>query len=202
MSRQARVFGASVIGFAVALGLYLVQTSEAGDAKAHAAEINKIANMLEKGDKAGAEAAAKALAKKLEEIIEVMDLFGLRTKRDGKPGDGIGVGAKPGTFVPDGIEQYLLKISRVGPSAKDVKEPTAFARMAYVAGAIAEVAHAKGWERDQGKKTKKAWATYTKEFRESWSDMVTAAKTKNAKEVKAAAVKMNNSCVGCHGVFK
>ena len=196
MSRQTRVCGFIIVAIAVAIGLYLAPTGRAGDAKVYAAEVNKIADMLEKKDTAGAEKAAQALAKKVEDIVEVMDLFKPRSK------GGIGVGAKAGAVVPDGIEQFLLKIGRDTPTAKEMKDTAALTRMAYVSGAIAEVAHAKVPDKDLGKKTRKAWMGYSKEFRESWSDMVTAAKGKSAAQVKTAAVKMNNSCANCHGVFK
>ena len=195
MSRRTRVCGMLIVMCALSVGLYVAPAGHAGDAKKLAAEVNKIADMLEKGDKAGAEKAATALAKKLEDVIEVMDLFKPRNK------GGIGVG-KPGTVVPDGIEQFLLKIGRDTPTTKEMKDPGALARMAYVTGAIAEVAHAKPPARDLGKKTKKAWMNYAVEFRESWQDMTTAAKSKSAAAVKAAAVKMNSSCANCHSVFK
>src|SRR5262245_22151173 len=56
----------------------------------------KIAEAHAKGDKATTQKGADALAKKVEEIGEVMDEFKLRTK------GGIGVGAAPGAVTPDG----------------------------------------------------------------------------------------------------
>src|SRR6266498_2965556 len=69
------------------------------------AALDKIAQAFEKGDQDSAKAQAKALAKKIEELNDVMHAFKPRTGK-GKI-KGVGVGSKPGVVEPDGIELKL-----------------------------------------------------------------------------------------------
>jgi hypothetical protein len=183
---------------AIAAGLYVTGQSWADtDDKELVAAINKIADALEKGDKAGATKMAQGLAKKLEDLEGVMALFKPRSKK------GLGVGPKAGIIVPDGIEIKLLAIGRDAPSAATLtKEADALARMAYITGAIGEVAAAKGWDRDQGKKTKKNWALFSKEMMEAVPKFAEAAKSKSPNEVKTAAHRLGETCTRCHEIFK
>src|SRR3954468_5169506 len=62
-------------------------------------DVDKIADLLAKDDKAGAKKDAEAVAKKVDEVGEVMHLMALRTKKPPV----FGVGPK-GAVKPDGIE--------------------------------------------------------------------------------------------------
>ena len=158
--------------------------------------ILKIAGLIEKGDTTGAKAMAKTLAKKVEDMDDVMGVFKPRTKK------GVGVGAKPGAIQPDGIELQLNKISRDAPSQNAAnKDAAGFEKMSYVIAAVAEVAMAK-LPKDDGKKKAKDWLKWSKEMREAAPDLATAAKSKSPAEIQKAAMKINNACNSCHSVFK
>jgi len=200
--RQARLWlaGAALLG----LGWVIIQTnsSRAGEDKAAKDGILKIAKALQKGDSAEATKLAAALAKKLdpdEGLHDVMHLFKPRSKK------GLGVGAKPGEILPDGIELKLLKLAdpKQGISAAAVKkEGPALEEMGFVMAAIAEVAMQKPPSKDSGKKTKRDWMTWSKEMRDGAIKLGEAARAQSAPEVKSAAAKLNDSCANCHAVFK
>src|SRR5215204_6462390 len=76
----------------------------------------KIAAAIEKGSDADATKDAKALAKSIEELNDVMHGFKLRTKK------GLGVGSKPGVALPDGIELKLNAIGRDGITPAQLKK--------------------------------------------------------------------------------
>jgi NADH dehydrogenase/NADH:ubiquinone oxidoreductase subunit G len=197
MSTQARLWLLSVALLAVGAGFYLAERGRAGEDKAITDGVNKIADALEKGDKATAEKMAQGLAKKLEDVEALMSLFKPRTKK------GLGVGPKAGAITPDGIEIKLLAIGRDAPTQATLnKEADALVRMAYITAAIGEVAVRKPPDRDMGKKTKKAWVTYSKEMVEAVPQFAAAAKSKSPNEVKTAASKLAGSCNRCHEIFK
>jgi hypothetical protein len=181
----------------LSLGLFL---HLAGDGSAGDPEIKsgivKIAGLIEKGDNSAATAQAKALAKKVEDIDDVMGVFKPRTKK------GVGVGKKPGAIQPDGIELQLNKISRDAPSQISAnKDAEGFEQMAYVIAAVADVAMVKA-PKDEGKKKSKDWVKWAKEMRDAAPELATAAKSKSPAEIQKAATKINNACNSCHSVFK
>ena len=104
--RRVRFFwvaGVSVLAAALAW----VDSRAAVDDATNAA-INKVADLIEKGDKDGAEKAAKQVAKDAAGDVEtVMSAFKLRSKK------GIGVGTKPGVSVPDAKRPILVASSTV-----------------------------------------------------------------------------------------
>ena len=93
--------GLAVFGLVLLVG----RSGKAGDDSDTAAAINKIADLIAKGDSSGAEKEAKALAKKAE-VEEVMPLFKPRKKK------GLGVGKAGSPVNPDGIEQQFLALGR------------------------------------------------------------------------------------------
>src|SRR5262245_9214691 len=157
-----------------ALGaLLMAQGSGAGENKEVVAAVDKIAEAFKKGSKDVAKQQADALAKKTEEIIDVMDLMKPRKK------SGVGVGEKPGAINPDGIEQMLLKLGRDAPPAGTLaKEAAAYEQMGYRVAAIAEVAHAKAPGKDSGKKLKKDWISWSNDMRDAALELSAAAKAK------------------------
>src|SRR5687768_364908 len=85
----------------LALGGWVLLSGQgtAGEGKELKDSLLKIAELHKKGDKDGAAKQAQALAKKMEELHEMMELFKKRDK------GGFGVGSKPGVVaVGDGIE--------------------------------------------------------------------------------------------------
>ncbi len=194
---KARIWIAGTIVTAMASALLLSGISAAGDNKALKDSIDKIAAALQKGDKDGAKNQAEALAKKLEDVAEAMDLFKPRKK------EGYGVGDKPGAVNPDGIEQMLLKVGRDAPAAGFLnKESAAMEQMGYRIAAMGLIASAKGPPKVGAKGTAKDWNGWSNETVAGGLAIAEAAKAKGGANVKTAATKLNNACNSCHTVFR
>jgi hypothetical protein len=177
--------------------LMLNSRGQAGEEKEIAAAVDKIARAFEKGDKATASKEAAALAKKIDEMGDVMDFFKPRKKK------GFGVGSKAGTISPDGIEQMLISLGRDGRTpAKAEKEASALKQMAYRAAAIMEVALHKAPEKDMGTKTIKLWNTSAKAAQEGALELARAAEQKSGAALKTAASHANTGCNNCHSEFR
>ncbi|MCC6418544.1 MAG: hypothetical protein IT429_09940 [Gemmataceae bacterium] len=159
--------------------------------------LDKIAKALQKGDSATASKEGQALAKKTEELLDIMYAFKLRTKK------GLGVGEKAGVVVPDGIELKLNAIERDGitPGAL-TKEAKNLEEAAWMTAAVAEATLAKAPAKDMGKKTKAKWSEFSVAMRDGSKELAAAAKGMKAADVKAAATKVNNACNGCHTIFR
>src|SRR6185369_11522326 len=123
MSKHVRFCGVGAL--AVAVGALMYGVGNAGDDAAVKAAVLKIADALRKGDKEAAATQAEALAKKVEKLEDVMNLFKPRKK------GGLGVG-KAGVVTPDGIELKLITLGRDAPAgAAMAKEGPALEDMAY-----------------------------------------------------------------------
>jgi hypothetical protein len=194
MSKQACVMSAEVAVLALGSLVFLAEHGNAGDNQALKDSVLKIANTYKKGDKAGAEKQAAALAKKLDGLDELMDLFKKRDK------GGYGVGSKPGVVqVGDGIEIKLMTMGRDAPTGATLKkEGDAIEEMGYVIAAMAAVA-----------KNKPVAKAKTKEWNGWCDDMVAgglklseAAKIRGAADLKTASSKLNVSCNSCHSTYR
>ena len=183
--------GAAAAVLAVAGLVYAAGAGEGGGLKG---DVRKIAAALKKGDKAGAEMQAKATAKKVEELADLMHLFKLRTKQ------GLGVGEKAGP-KNDGIEAKLREIGRDAPTGI-AKDAAGLEQMGYDTAAIGLITEVMAPAKDQGKKLRKDWIEWSKDMQESSLALAKAAKAQGAQDVKAAAVKVNNSCNACHSVYR
>jgi hypothetical protein len=181
----------------LAAGFFLTPSSRADIDKDMHAALSKIAAALEKGDNATADAAAKALAKKIEDLDDLMHSFKPRNKK------GLGVGGVPGVVVPDGIEQKLNAIARDGITAKQLaKEGKALHEAAYLTGAINKVTEFMAPMKDKGKKKRSKWIEFSKATLEGAMELAKASKGTDVGEVKAAAIKVNNGCNNCHMIFR
>lgn len=161
------------------------------------AALEKIAAAIEKGDDASARQQAKALAKKIDTLDEVMHGFKLRSKK------GLGVGPKAGAVTPDGIELKLNALSRDSLTPKQMeKEAKAIEQMAYLAAAINEVGLASTPKKDVGKKKKSDWINWSEGAIKTSKELAAAAKAMNIAGVKTAATKVNGFCNSCHTNFK
>ena len=160
--------------------------------------LSKIADALQKGDKATATKEAQALArKKVGELEELMNSFRPRRRK------GLGVGSKPGVVVPDGIEQKLNGIARNGITPQELqKEGAALAEAAWMTAALAEVTKYMGPTKDRGKKTRARWLQYATGLSGGVRDLAAAAKKMDVKGVNAAVVAITNNCNTCHAVFR
>lgn len=174
------------------VGFLLAGMGRAGDDKAAKEGILKIADAIAKGEDVSGH--AKALAKKIEEIDEVMNL--MRPRKGAK--GGLGVGSKPGAIQPDGIELKLVQMGRDAPSAATAaKQAEALEKMAHVIAAIAEVSIAR-----PDKKKPKNWIKYAKEMRDAAPKLAAAAKAKSPAELQKAAAAINAACNNCHTDYK
>ena len=161
-----------------------------------AASIKKIAAALKKGDKTEAKKLAAAAAKKVDDIEALMHMFKPRSK------GGLGIGDKAGgNPAKDGIEVTLRDLGRDAP-ANVGKQAEALEATGYNIAAIAEIALAKGWGKNEGKKTKVTWNEYSEELGKLGFAFSKAAAGKGAQEIKTAASKLNENCNRCHSVFK
>jgi hypothetical protein len=201
MKKQARVL---VIGSAVlslAIGLMAAGSGGAADDKADLrSAVQKIADAIEKKDMA----QAKKLAEQLAKDTDVEDVMHLMSKRDpaGKA-KVFGVGKKPATIQPDGIEAKIQNMGkRALPQNQINKESADLTEMAYRVAAIAEVAHAKLPEKEDAKKKKKDWLEWSADMKKAALELADAAKAKKPSDIKTTVAKLNTVCNTCHGVFK
>lgn len=173
--------------------------SQAAQDKDLNAVVVKIADAIKKGDNDEAKKLATAAVNNknlVEQINDIMHMFKPRNK------GGMGVGVKPLTNpAKDGLEVALRDLGRDVP-ANVAKQAEALETSGYWIAAIAELSAAKGWERDSGKKTKKAWAAGTEEMRKLGIDFAKAAAGKGGQQIKTAAAKLNENCNRCHSIYK
>ena len=158
--------------------------------------VQKIADALKKGDKAGAKKLAEAAAKNkdlVEDIPTVMHMFRAREKG--------GMGFSPKVLVEkerDGIDLTLRDLRNAVPKSFE-KELPALETTGYWIAAIAELANAKGWDDVTKTRTKKEW----KKFNDEMGTLAIAfTKAKTTKDIKAATITLYNNCAGCHLIFK
>jgi hypothetical protein len=174
-----------------AAGLMLAAGSAAlGDSDN--ASIRKIADMIKKGDMAGAKKAAADYAKKNPDVDFLMHAF--------KPTKKKGIGFEGGDT---GIEQKLVQVGRDAPTASSVdKSAAAYEQMGYDVAAVALITELLPPEKDSGKKTRKAWVEWSQGMAESGMKMAEAGKAKSPADIKTAATKINQNCNSCHSTFR
>jgi hypothetical protein len=137
--------------------------------------------------------------KDLMDLDEVERLMKLR--RVG----GLGVGPAPGAGPAhiDGIELKVISLNSNVPTPAELDAQAAdLARAAAVTAAMAELLDVYAPAKKVGDKDPKFWKSRTDEMRAGASDLETAAKAKDAKRVRAAAVRLFKSCSECHEVFR
>lgn len=177
--------------------------SDEKDIKEMRDSVVKLAGSIEKKEQDQTKKQAAEIAKKFQgkkpavAMEDLMHLFVLRSRK------GLGVGAKAGAVMPDGIEKKVEELADKAPSAKQLGEDAAgLEQMAYSMAAIAEVSRALAPEKDMGKKKIKDWVKWSEDMRDASLALAEAAKKKDASGVKSAADKANTSCNKCHDVFR
>lgn len=197
MRMRARVIGTVTLLVGICLLAVAGSGSAAVDKKKIAAELDKIADLLEKGKQEEAKKAAVAFAKDKDfDLAEVMAIFKLRTK------GGVGVGAKTGEIKPDGVEAMFISLEKA--QKKTVETYTnELGHAAYLSAAVALVIADKcPVQKKMKDKDPKEWKQWSEDMSKASLDLAAAAKDKNLAKVKDAAKKVNNSCVSCHGPFR
>lgn len=191
-----RVVGLGVLAAGCGYLLWSGQ-GQAGEDKALAATIRQIAALEAKGNSQEAAAKALALAKKIEDVSDIMGLLRPRNKQ------GLGVGPAPGAIKPDGIEQMIMALARDGITPdKLTKYAKALEQMAYDSAAVMEVALAKPPEKDEGAKTRKLWLESAKQAHTAALELAKAVRSGNASEVRTVANRLNTGCNNCHAEFR
>lgn len=165
-----------IAGIALALGFGLIYVSQATSAEGGddlGKVVKEIAKSIKGNDAAGAKKLAEKTAKNPKLIEEIPDLMHMY-----RPTDKGGLN----------IENDLKKVT-----AKNASE------LGHLVLAMGELTLAKGWEKNQGKRTKKAWNDLTEAMNKAGADLAKAA---NDKAATVAAGKVTASCKHCHDVFK
>jgi len=194
--------------YAMVLGINLVLAAGAGvlslradDAPA-TPDIKKLADQV--GKKSWDELAkeGEAVAKKYDDLLDIMHVFKPRSK-DAKV-SGVGVGDKPGAILPDGIEQKLIRMAgRAGVTDGDMAKAPALKRMAEIAAAVAAAAvHKPNKDAQQTKDDIKKWQELSREMHEGSLELIKALESRNRVQAKAAAMKLQGTCTRCHSDYR
>jgi hypothetical protein len=177
------------------LGLWAVLAGRgsADDSAALKDGVLKIANGIKKGDTVTADAMAAKLAKKVDDLGDLMELFKKRDK------GGIGAGSKAGAVIPDGIEIKLVTMGRDAPSSATAKKEAAgLEEMGYVIAAMAKVTKNK---MQSGAKAKD-WNGWCDDMAKNGLKLSEIAKSTSAADLKTIATKINGSCNACHSAYR
>jgi hypothetical protein len=103
----------------------------------------------------------------------------------------------------DGIEIRIMQIGRVGVKEAELKaQADDLARAALVISAQSVMLDAYTPDKKVGNKDPKDWQKHTSEMREAAKDLRDAAKRQDAPAVKKATLRVQNSCVECHSIFR
>jgi hypothetical protein len=193
MNRLTALWVAGVGLLTVAFVVGQIQAAMDGEANEG---INKVADLLEKGDTAAATKLAHTVAEK-NELDIIMSAFALRKKK------GIGIGPTANAITPDGVELKIEALARDGISPDALKkEGPALVRTGYVMSAVGDIALAKSPAKDVGKQKKADFIKWAQDLTKAGGEFAVAAKGGSAAEVKKAANKVKQSCDSCHAVFK
>ncbi|MBI1913962.1 MAG: cytochrome c [Planctomycetes bacterium] len=193
---------AMVLGIGVALVAGVgVLAVRAADTPA-APDIKKLADQV--GKKSWDELAkeGQAVAKKHDDLLDIMNVFKPRSKV--AKVSGIGVGDEPGAIIPDGIEQKIIRMAgKVGVTERDIAKAPALKRMSEIAAGVAAVAvHKPNDKAQKNAASMQKWKDWSKEMHDSAQDLIKALETKDRTQVKAAVMKLNGSCTKCHSEFR
>lgn len=188
----------------VGLGLALIigvhgSAKPAAEDEAYA-DIKKQADLVGKKNWDDLAKDGKALAKKHEDMLDIMNAFKLRKGKIA----GIGVGDTPEAIQPDGIEAKIINISKkpMNPTTLE-KEQKDLIRMAEISAAIASITvHQCPVEKKTKDRDPKDWNKWMKDMYDESNELIKALKEKNALGVKSAAFRLNGTCVECHAVFR
>jgi cytochrome c556 len=97
----------------------------------------------------------------------------------------------------------LIFLARKAPTAEELDaDAEHLARAASVTAAMADLLDAYAPDKKVGNKDPKDWKRWTGEMRAAAEELEGAARAKDAKGLKAAAVRVTASCNECHSVFR
>jgi hypothetical protein len=104
----------------------------------------------------------------------------------------------------EGFEKRIISLTkRPLPAAQISRESEELALMAYKAAMIGQIAKTHNPEKEpRAAKDQKDWELLSGEMYEGAMEFAAAAKAKDPKALKTAAVKLNNNCSACHKKFR
>lgn len=190
-------------GLALAFCGWLLAASQSADAadeaelKKMCLEIPKLAEAIKKKDQAQVKKLVDAMKK--TNLDAVMGVCGLRNL------GGLGVGDKPGTIKPDGIEKKVEALGKKAMLPNQLKEEaSAIAKLAYEIAAVNELTIAHTPDKDMGQAKKKTWIDTAKDLQTAALELATAAESKSAdpKLVQKAANRVDTNCQKCHSEWR
>jgi hypothetical protein len=154
--------------------------------------VKALAQLLKNDQKEDARKFAFMIAKTIDELSDLEQLYRPRSK------GGLGWGPKPGKNpANDGLEKGLLNFAKIKNLANPENVDTA-----YLIAAMGELQLAKFPRKDgPGLKTKKTWLTEAEAIRQGALELANAL-PKDANRAQLAAAKINAACVSCHSTFK
>jgi hypothetical protein len=103
-----------------------------------------------------------------------------------------------------GFEKRIISLTkRPLPTAQMNKESEELALMGYKAAMIGQIARTHDPEKEpRAAKDQKEWESLSADMYDAAMEFATAAKAKDPKALKTAAVKLNNNCSACHKKFR
>jgi hypothetical protein len=160
-------------------------------------DVLRLADSLDR-DEDEIERQAQAVAEK-HDLGSVMGVFKPRDK------GGVGVGAKPDTILPDGIELKLLLLGKepLTPKALEAQRDDLI-HAAKVALAVSRAAplYASQYTGHGTLRAKRDWVLYCKDMNSAAQDWIDAMNRDDFKALKKAGADLNRSCNDCHGDFR
>jgi soluble cytochrome b562 len=163
------------------------------DTKKAQADILDLAKKIADGKNVAQEATA--IKKKYEDLNTLMHAY--------KPSEKGGIGTGLGTPKSDGIEIKIINLGkRAVPGDTLKKEQQALTKIGHINAALAEITTHYAPAKPKGGKGAKEWKQYCSDMKEASLELVKAAKANDAKQVKAAATKLNDACNSCHSDFR
>lgn len=163
--------------------------------------VGKLAGDSSKKSWADLSKDGSAVAKK-HELVDVMNLFKLR--KVGAKTSGWGVGEKPGTIMPDGIEAKIINMTKnaMAPATLTKQAPDLIQMAERVAAIAAATIHQCPEPVKKGAKDPAKWKEWMEDMYKGSQELSKAVKAMKPDDVKKAANKLNASCTECHGVFR
>ena len=199
---------------ALVLGIGLVLVAGAGVLSLRALEeapaapdVKKLADQVSKQDWDTLSREGQKIAKKYDQLNDVMGVFKLRRPKTDETGTiGLGVGNKPGVILPDGIEAKILDLTKRIRKGDLDKNAADLKRLGEITAAVAGIALHKPSEKATmgGDAAIKKWEAYSKEMHDTSREFIKSLeqKTPSAAQVKAAAEKLHDVCLACHKDFR
>lgn len=146
------------------------------------ANVQKVADAVARDQTDAARKQAADVAKNADKA-DVMALF--------KPAKG-----EAGGY---GIEKMLMGLTGKKPltESEAAARAQAIEQAAYRTAAIGAITQAMKPDKDEGQ-----WRTWAKDLEANARQLAKAARTKDPKEIKAAAAKVEGTCADCHAKFR